>query len=345
MTAVLDSNWYIQGTQVQAFENEFAAFCQVSHCIGMSNGLDALHVGLRALGIGPGDEVIVSAHCFLACVLAITHAGATPILVEPDDQTYNLDVTQVENAITSRTKAIMAVHMYGQPCEMQAITEIAARHRLWVVEDLAQAQGAVVQNKPVGSWGHLNATSFYPVKNLGALGDAGAVLTNDTELAKKVRALQNYGSSQKYYADYQGFNARLDEMQAALLRVKLTYLSQWNRQRQQLADYYLAHLADIPELRLPVRIPENTPVWHLFVVRTERRDELQQYLQQRGIGTLIHYPVPVHLQRAYQNLGYRRGNFPIAERIADTCLSLPLYPGLMPQQIDYVVDCIRKFYL
>lgn len=344
MTAVLDSNWYIQGSYVQTFEEQFAAFCQTSYCVGMSNGLDALHLGLRSLNIGPGDEVIVSAHCFLACVLAITHTGAIPVLVEPDVQTYNLDIQRIEDAITSRTKAIIAVHMYGQPCDMQAIMNIAAKHRLWVMEDLAQAQGAIYQGHPAGSWGHLNATSFYPVKNLGALGDAGAIVTNNAQLAQKVRSLQSYGFSEKYYASEQGYNARLDEMQAAILSVKLKQLTQWNQQRQQIADYYLTHLADIPALILPYQAPYTISAWHLFVIRTEKRAELQKFLQQKGIGTLIHYPVPVHLQQAYQNLGFRRGDFPITEAIADTCLSLPLYPGLSLPEIDYIVEQIHAFF-
>ncbi len=344
MTAVLDSDWYIQGKQVQVFVAEFAAFCQARHCVGMSNGLDALHLSLRALEIGPGDEIIVSAHCFIACLLAITHAGATPVLVEPNNQTLNIDTQRIEAAVTNRTRAIMAVHLYGQPCEMNEIMTIATRHHLWVIEDLAQAQGAMYAGKPTGSWGHINATSFYPVKNLGALGDAGAVITSDESLAHKLRLWQNYGSSKKYYADLPGYNARLDELQAALLRVKLPYLAEWNQQRQQLASRYLQQLADIPEITLPVVAAQVVPVWHLFVIRAENRDDLQRYLQQKGIGTLIHYPVPVHLQQAYTNLGFQRGDFPITEKIADTCLSLPLYPGLLPTHLDYISECIHRFY-
>ncbi|MDJ1503880.1 DegT/DnrJ/EryC1/StrS family aminotransferase [Xanthocytophaga agilis] len=344
MTLVLDSHWYIQGEQVKAFESEFAAFCQTNHCIGISNGLDALHVSLRALALGPGDEVIVSAHCFIACVLAITHTGATPVFVEPDLYTYNINPTAIEAAITPRTKAIMAVHMYGQPCDMQAITGIAGKYKLWIVEDFAQAQGAKYANKLVGSWGHINATSFYPVKNLGALGDAGAITTPDVELAEMVRKLQNYGSSQKYYSDIQGFNTRLDELQAALLHVKLHYLSEWNQQRQQLAHYYIRYLADLPSITLPVILPEAHTVWHLFVIKVSDRQDLQSYLTEKGIGTMIHYPVPPHLQQAYKNLGYQSGSFPIAELIADTCLSLPLYPGLSSEAQDYIISNIRDYY-
>ncbi len=344
MTAVLDSNWYIQGEQVNQFEQEFAAFCQSKHCIGVSNGLDSLQLSLRALAIGPGDEVIVSSHCFIACILAVTHVGATPVLVEPSLYTYNLDVTLLESAITPRTKAIMAVHMYGQPCDMQPIMKIAAKHQIYVIEDLAQAQGALYQGKSVGSWGHVNATSFYPVKNLGALGDAGAVVTNRPEWAQKVRTLQNYGFTRKYYAEEQGYNARLDEMQAALLRVKLLHLPGWNAERHRMASYYLQHLADISELTLPEVIADVFPVWHLFVIRTTKRDALQQYLQQKGIGTLIHYPVPVHLQQAYFHQGWQRGSFPIAETIADTCLSLPLYPGLTQVEQDYIIEQLHFFF-
>jgi len=345
MVAVLDSQWYVQGEQVRAFESAFAEFCQVSHCVGVSNGLDALHLSLRALSIGPGDEVIVPAHCFIACVLAITHAGATPILVEPDIQTYNIDVQRIEAAITSHTKAIMAVHLYGQPCRMDTIMAIATRHNLYVIEDFAQAHGALYDGKPVGSWGHINSTSFYPVKNLGALGDAGAVTTNHADMARRVRMLQNYGSSEKYYSQMPGFNARLDELQAALLRVKLVYITEWNHQRARLAAQYLQQLAMIPGLALPVQAERTTSAWHLFVIRVEKRNELQEYLRQKGIGTLIHYPVPPHLQQAYAHWGFGQGTFPVTEQIADTCLSLPLYPGLSADSVAYIADCIRGFYI
>lgn len=344
MTLVLDSNWYVQGTQVNAFEEEFADFCQSGYCVGTSNGLDSLHLSLRALEIGPGDEVIISAHCFIACILAITHTGATPVLIEPDLQTYNIDANGIETAITSNTKAIMTVHMYGQPCEMDAITSIAEKHKLWVIEDFAQAQGARFNDRWVGNWGHLNATSFYPVKNLGALGDAGAITTNNSEWAYRLKKLQNYGSSKKYYSELQGFNARLDEFQAALLRVKLRYLTEWNTQRQQLAQYYIDRLAPLSEIILPQVASKAMSVWHLFVIRTENRQGLQAYLSEKGIGTMIHYPVPPHLQQAYQNLGFQQGAFPITEHIADTCLSLPLYPGLSINEIDYVIDHIYGYY-
>lgn len=341
METVLASNRYVLGEQVAAFEAEFAALCQTEHCVGVSNGLDALHLALRALGIGSGDEVIVPAHCFIACVLAVMHTGAKPVLVEPDPATYNLDPSRIAAAVTTRTKAVMAVHLYGRPCPVAEIVQTARRHNLYVIEDTAQAHGAIADGRPSGSWGHLAATSFYPTKNLGALGDGGAVTTNDAELARRMRVLRNYGSAEKYHCETPGFNARLDELQAALLRAKLPHLADWNRQRRQLAAFYLSTLANVPDLTLPPESPDS--VWHLFVVRTARRDGLQKHLQQHGIGTLIHYPVPPHLQAACASLGHRPGDFPIAEKIAETCLSLPLYPGLTAEEANYIADTVRQF--
>ncbi len=344
MAEVLDSNWYISGNNVAAFEAAYALYCRQAHCVGVSNGLDALFLCLKSLDIGEGDEVILPSHCFVACVLAITHTGATPIFVEPDPKTYTLDVSSIETVVTDRTKAILAVHMYGHPCQMDALMALAEKHQLWVIEDTAQAHGAQYAGRIAGSWGHMQATSFYPTKNLAALGDAGAITTQDEWLAARIRMLQNYGSSQKYHYKRQGWNKRLDEIQAAILQVKLTHLDSWNQQRQHLASAYLTQLAGIPGLVLPQILPQVLHAWHLFVVRTTQRTDLQSYLKTYGIDTLIHYPIPVHLQPAYRELGFRRGDFPVAEEIADTCLSLPLYPGLTDEEIEYIAEKIRQFF-
>ncbi|MFN4285594.1 MAG: DegT/DnrJ/EryC1/StrS family aminotransferase [Lacibacter sp.] len=341
---VFDAGWYILGKQLAAFEQEYAAFNQVQHASGISNGLDALHIALKAVGVGAGDEVIIPAHTFMATALAVSYTGATPVLVEPDMRTYNIDTTKIESAITSRTKAIMPVHLYGQACDMEAIKQIADKHQLFIIEDNAQAHGASWQGKITGSWGHINATSFYPGKNLGALGDAGAVTTNDAELAKKTALLRNYGSAEKYKHEVMGFNQRMDELQAAFLRVKLRYLPAWTKLRQSIAAQYDAELRGVGDVITPYVAPGATHVYHLYVIRTRQRNALQQYLQQQGIGTLIHYPIPVHLQEAYRHLGYGRGDFPGAEELADTCLSLPLWPGMTEAMISKVTKAIKKFY-
>jgi dTDP-4-amino-4,6-dideoxygalactose transaminase len=339
-----DNGWYILGEKVKQFEQEYASFNNVQHCIGVSNGLDALHLSLKALNIGQGDEVIVPSNTFIATVLAISYVGARPVFVEPSIATYNIDVSKIEAAITSKTKAIMPVHLYGQACEMEQIMTIAEKHGLFVIEDNAQSQGATYKQKKTGSWGHINATSFYPGKNLGALGDAGAVTTNDAAFASKIKALRNYGSDKKYYNDEIGFNMRLDECQAAFLSIKLQHLSNWTKDRQQIADWYNDNLSGIENVILPGVAKNATHVYHLFVIRVQRRDELQQYLHQKNIGTLIHYPVPPHLQKAYQHLGYKKGDFPLAEEIANTCLSLPLWPGMTKEQVEYVAACIKEFF-
>ena len=341
---VFDSKWYILGKEVQLFEEAYAGFNQVQQCVGVSNGLDALILALKALEIGVGDEVIVPSNTYIATLLAVTHVGATPVLAEPDERTFNMDPVTVEKAITGRTKAIMPVHLYGQCCEMDAIMEIASRHKLFVIEDNAQSQGATYNGKLAGSFGHANGTSFYPGKNLGALGDAGAVTTNDEALAEKIRTLRNYGSQKKYYNEVIGSNMRLDELQAAFLSVKLNYLYQWNEQRRQIAAWYDHYLANVGDLRLPFTAPGATHVYHLYVVRTEKRDELQKHLAENGIGTLIHYPVPPHLQEAYKSLGFSNGDFPIAEKISATCLSLPLWPGMQEQQVANVAASIADYF-
>lgn len=337
---VLDSGWYILGQEAKAFEREFAAYCGAKHAIGLSNGLDALHLILRAYGIGPGDEVIVPANTYIATWLAVTYAGATPVPVEPRPDTYNLDPARIAAAITPRTRAIMAVHLYGQPAEMDQIMALADQHGLKVIEDAAQAHGAQYHGRKVGTLGHAAGFSFYPGKNLGALGDAGAVTTNDTELADKVRVLANYGSRVKYHNEVQGFNCRLDELQAALLRVKLPYLDAQTERRREIATRYLASLQGCG-LTLPQVLPGADPVWHLFVVQSAARNELQQRLSARGIGTMIHYPVPPHLQPAYAGLGLVEGSLPISEQIHLRVLSLPMGPTLNDAEVDEVIAAVR----
>ncbi|ALW87128.1 aminotransferase [Hymenobacter sedentarius] len=340
---VYDSCWYVLGEEVKLFEQEYAAFNQVAHTVGVANGLDALVLALRVLEIGPGDEVIVPSNTYIATWLAVTQVGATPVPVEPDPATSNLDPARIAAALTPRTRAIVPVHLYGQACRMPEIMALAAHHNLFVVEDNAQAQGAAFAGGLTGSFGHVNGTSFYPGKNLGALGDAGALTTHDADLAHKVRVLRNYGSQQKYYNEIVGYNSRLDELQAALLRVKLPHLPEWTRQRQQVAAQYNQCLAGIAGLRLPAMAEGATHVYHLYVVHTPHRAALQQYLTAQGIGSMIHYPVPPHLQEAYQALGFAPGSFPIAEELANTCLSLPMWPGMTEAHVAAVATAIRAF--
>ena len=308
-SAVYEGNWFITGKHLEAFEEAYAHYNGVDYAIGVSNGLDALHLSLNALGIGKGDEVIIPAHTYIASALAVTHAGATPVFAEPNPGTYNLDPDAVLEAITPRTKAVMPVHLYGQACEMDRIRDIARTHRLFIIEDNAQAHGSHFKGKSTGSWGDVAGISFYPGKNLGALGDGGMVVTNNREIAEKVRMLRNYGSKRKYYHESLGYNMRLDELQAAFLNVKLKYLPEWTERRQQIAAWYNELLQDIPELILPEVHPDAGHVYHLYVIRTKKRDALQEYLKKYGIGTLIHYPIPVHLQPAYKNLGLAGGKF------------------------------------
>jgi dTDP-4-amino-4,6-dideoxygalactose transaminase len=339
-----DKGWYVLGEEIKSFEQEYASFNRVNHCVGVSNGLDALHIALKVLGVTEGDEVIVPSNTYIATVLATSYVGATPVFVEPDIKTYNIDPTKIEKAITAKTKAIMPVHLYGQVCEMEAIMKIAEKYNLYVVEDNAQSQGASFKGRLTGSWGHINGTSFYPGKNLGALGDAGAVTTNNEEYARKAGMLRNYGSAKKYYNELAGFNMRLDECQAAFLRIKLKQLDVWTKQRQEIAGWYQKLLNNTGDLILPVTHPDATHVYHLYVVRTSRREALQQYLSENGIGTLIHYPIPPHLQEAYKHLKFQKGQFPIAEEIADTCLSLPLWPGMTYEQVETVAASCKKFF-
>jgi dTDP-4-amino-4,6-dideoxygalactose transaminase len=337
---VLSSSRYILGEELEAFEKEWAAYCGVRHCIGVANGLDALHLVLRALGIGPGDEVIVPSNTFIATWLAVSYSGATPVPVEPIENTYNIDPDRIGAAITSRTRAIIPVHLYGQPADMDAIDRVAREHGLKVIEDAAQAHGAAHRGRRAGALGHAAGFSFYPAKNFGALGDGGAVTTDDSDLAQRVRRLRNYGSTQKYQHEVKGFNSRLDEVQAALLRVKLRHLDRWNDQRRTIASVYLAALA-ATGLGLPAVPQWATPVWHLFVVRSPLRQRIMERLEGSGVGSMIHYPVPPHLQPAYAELRLRAGDLPIAERIHREVFSLPIYPGLKPAQIEQIVSVLR----
>lgn len=337
---VLDSGWYIQGNELKLFEQDFTEYCEVKHCIGVGNGLDALHLILRAFDIGEGDEVIVPSNTYIATWLAVSYAGATPIPVEPDERTYNLDPTKIEAAITPHTKAIMVVHLYGQPADMDAINAIAKKYNLKVIEDAAQAHGARYKGRRVGSLGDAAGFSFYPGKNLGAIGDGGAVTTNDPELAKKIRVLGNYGSQVKYHNEVKGYNSRLDELQAALMRVKLKKLDAWNGRRNVIAKEYLRQL-DGGDLVLPF-VPEwADPVWHLFVVRTQKREAFQANLLQQGVDTMIHYPIPPHFQPAYAELNYKHGDFPIAEVIHREVLSLPIGPHLNEVSTAFVIASIK----
>jgi len=306
--------------------------------------LDAIIIALKTLNIGKGDSVIVPSNTYIATWLAVSYVGAEIIPVEPHPKTYNIDPTKIESAIQSNTKVIIPVHLYGQICEMDKIMAIAQKYNLFVIEDNAQAQGTYFKGKISGSWGHINATSFYPGKNLGALGDAGAITTNDEHLAQKAKTIRNYGSQKKYYNEVKGINSRLDELQAAFLKVKLKYLDEWNKERNQIAQWYYDYLKEIDEIILPTIHPDATSNYHLFVIRTPKRNELQEYLHQHQIGTLIHYPVPPHLQEAYKELGYKKGAFPIAEEIADTCLSLPMYPGLSKENVEYIAQTIKNFF-
>lgn len=338
---VLASGWYIKGEELSRFEGNFARYCGTRHCVGVSNGLDALHLILRAAGIGSGDEVIVPSNTFIATWLAVTMAGATPVPVEPVEATCNLAPDRLAAALTPRTRAIIAVHLYGQPADMDPIMQFAAQHGLLVIEDAAQAHGALYKGRKTGSLGHAAAFSFYPGKNLGALGDAGAVTTDDAALAEKIVMLANYGSLKKYEHERQGFNCRLDEMQAAFLDVKLRHLDDDNARRRELAARYLRGLAGLG-LVLPQVAVGLEPVWHLFVVRSAARDRLQQELGARGITTLIHYPVPPHLQPAYAGHGWQAGAFPLAERIHREVLSLPLGPTQSDAEADAVLDAVRS---
>mgnify|MGYP000081623311 FL=1 len=341
---VLDKSNFIQGNECKKFEEEFAEYCGVKYCVGVATGLDALMLILKAMNIGESDEVIVPSNTYIATALAVSYTGAKPVFVEPEIETFNIDVNKIQEKITNNTKAIIAVHLQGRTADMDAINAIAKKHNLKVIEDAAQAHGAKYKGKKAGSLGDAAGFSFYPGKNLGALGDGGCVTTNDKSLADKVRALGNYGSDYKYHHIYKGVNSRLDEIQAAFLRVKLPNLDKWNDDRRATAKKYFGGIKN-PLIKLPLKsTDEFEHVYHVFVIRCDKRDELEKYLNDNGIGTVKHYPIPMHEQECYKDLGIKHGELPIAEEISRTVLSIPMYYGITDGEISYIIDKINKFY-
>lgn len=342
-SSVMNSNFFIQGQACARFEKEFAEYCDVKYCVGVGNGLDALTLILRAFDIGEGDEVIVPSNTYIATALAVSNVGAMPIFVEPNIETFNINPELIEKSINEKTKAIMAVHLQGRPADMDRINAIAKKHDLKVIEDAAQAHGARYKGRKVGTLGDAAGFSFYPGKNLGAIGDGGCVLTNNKDVADKVRALGNYGSDYKYHNIYKGSNSRLDEIQAAFLSVKLKNLDKWNSERKRIAERYLNEINN-PLVKLPKASDEFFEhIYHVFVIRCDERDKLEKYLNENGIGTLKHYPIPLHLQSAYKDLGLQEGHLPIAEEISRTVLSIPMYYGMTENQINYVIKVINQF--
>jgi dTDP-4-amino-4,6-dideoxygalactose transaminase len=342
---VIKNGRFILDQEVKYFEEEFATHQKMKYCVTVGNGHDAILISLKALGIGHGDEVIVPSHTCHATWLAVINAGAKPVPVEVDPSTYNINPLLIENSITKKTKVILPVHLYGHPCAMDKIMMIARKNKLFVVEDNAQAHGAMIKNKLTGSWGQCNATSFYPTKNLGALGDGGAIVTNDKETFLFARAFSNYGSEKKDINSMRGINSRLDELQASVLRIKLKRLNQWNQRRRKNANKYFDSLKNVGDVWLPPKENETEkPVYHQFVIQTKYRDKLKKYLEQRRIETAIHYPTPIHLQKAYVQLGYRRGSLPMAEKLSKTVLSLPIFPGLMESEINIISSSIKNFF-
>lgn len=340
---VIDSSYFIQGKECEKFEKEFAQYCDAKYCIGVATGLDALYLILKALNIKKGDEVIIPSNTFIATALAVSYCGATPVFVEPLIETYNINTALIEEKITERTKAIIPVHLQGRPANMDEINKIAKKYNLYVIEDAAQAHGANYKGRRVGSLSDAAGFSFYPGKNLGALGDGGAVVTNNKEIADKVRALGNYGSDYKYHHIYKGTNSRLDEIQAAFLRCKLPHLDKWNSERQKIAKKYFDGITN-PLITLPLQVDEDYDhIYHVFVIRCDRRDELESYLNKNGIGTVKHYPIPMHLQLAYQDLNIQEGSLPIAEEISRTVLSIPMYYGMSNDEIEYVIKLLNEF--
>lgn len=339
---VYKRSWYIGGNEDKEFEKAFAQYCDTEYCVGTGNGLDSLMLSLKALEIGQGDEVIVPSNTYIATALAVTYIGAKPVFVEPDIRTFNINPALIEATITEKTKAIMPVHLYGQACDMDPILEIAKKNNLFVIEDCAQAHGATYKGRKVGSFGDAAGFSFYPGKNLGAFGDAGAAVTSDKAVAEKIRALGNYGSDYKYHHIYKGNNSRLDEMQAAFLSAKLPHLDKINEERRRVANRYLNEITN-SEIILPYVEEKCIPVWHIFGIRCKKRDKMESFLNERGIGTNKHYPIPMHLQECYKDLGYKKGDFPIAEEISETQLSIPMYYGMSDEEIQYVIDSINDF--
>lgn len=342
---VLNKGNFILGEEVSKFEEEFATFCETKYCIGVASGTDALFLSLKALDVGPGDEVITVANTFIATTLAISMTGAKPVLVDMDPRTYNIDATKIEKVITKNTKVIIPVHLYGQPAEMSQIIKIAKKHKLKVVEDACQAQGARYKGKRTGGIGDIAAFSFYPGKNIGAFGDAGSITTNDKKLAEKISLMRNWGQKVKYHHLVTGYNSRLDTLQAAVLRVKLKYLASWNKRRREIAENYSKKLADT-DFILPYELPHAESVYHLYVIQVpqEKRDKLLTYLQEHGIQAGIHYPIPLHLQKAHEDLGYKKGDFPFTEEYAKKIISLPMHPELKDSEINYVVETVKKFF-
>lgn len=338
---VLESGWYILGNEVSSFEKEYAQYMGSKYCVALNSGLDALRLAVRALGIGRGDEVIVPANTFIATVMGVVEEGATPVFVEPDEY-YCIDAGKIEAAITDKTKAVMVVHLYGQSADMGRICEIAKKHSLFVIEDCAQAHDSEFSGKKIGTWGDIGCFSFYPTKNLGAFGDSGAVITDNEELANRIKTLRNYGSSIKYHNDLCGVNSRMDEIQAAFLRIKLTHLDELIAQRRKIAKMYLEGI-DNSKIILPSLRDNATHVWHLFVVRCEERERLMSFLEDKGIHVQIHYPIPPHLQKCYEFLGHKEGEFPITEKYAKNVLSLPLFNGMTDEEVNYVIECINEF--
>lgn len=337
---VLRNGWYVLGNEVKEFEKEFSSYIGTKYSIGLDNGLNALVIAFRELGIGEGDEVLVQANTYIASVMGITMNGATPIFIEPDEF-FNIDAEKIEDAITEKTKAICVVHLYGQASNMDKIMEIAKKHNLYVVEDCAQSHGADFNGKRTGTFG-IGCFSFYPSKNLGCFGDGGAITTNDEKLDRDFRVLRNYGSEKRYYNEVVGYNSRLDELQAGLLRVKLSHLDELTKEREKIANRYLKEIKNT-KLVLPKIREGATSVWHLFVIKSDERDRLQKYLEENGVGTVIHYPIPPHLSKAYEYLGYKKGDFPITERYAETVLSLPLYNGMTEEEQSYVIEVINRY--
>ena len=337
----LHSGWYILGKELEQFEQEFAGYLGVNHVIGVNSGTDALILAVRALGIGPGDEVIVASNAYIACVLAITENGASPVFVEPDSY-FCVDAEKIEEQITEKTKAILAVHLYGQPCNMELICDIARRHGLYIIEDCAQSHGAEFKEKLAGTIGDIGCFSFYPTKPIGALGDAGALAVNDDQLAKKIRMMRNYGSEKKYVNEISGVNTRLDELQAAILKVSLKHSGEGNEYRRRIAEKYLAGIQN-DKIKLPAVRKDCTNVWHVFPVLTDSRDKLQKYLADHGVQTLIHYPIPPHLQKSMFFLGKKKGDYPVAEYYAEHEISLPVYNGMPMEDVDAVIETLNQF--
>ncbi len=338
---VLRSGWYVLGKEVQAFEEEFAAYTGSKYCVGLASGLDALWIAFRILGIGTGDEVIVQSNTYIASVMGITINGATPVFVEPDEF-YNMDASKIEEKITEKTKAILVVHLYGQASNMRPIKAICEKYNLRLVEDCAQSHGAKFAGQETGSFGDIGCFSFYPSKNMGAFGDAGAIVTNDAKIADDIKVFRNYGSEKRYYNRVVGTNSRLDELQAGLLRVRLAHMEEITQEKKMIAKRYTEGICN-PLLRLPTLREEAESVWHQYVVRCNERERLQKYLEEHGIGTIIHYPIPPHMSEAYQYLGYGKGDFPIAEKYADEVLSLPIYNGITEEEQQFVIQTLNEF--